>query len=241
MAWDHALADTVRTGVGVVRFYGWTVPTVSLGRNQTARDLYDQELAASLGIEFVRRPTGGGAVLHHPGEVTYAVVVPLRVLGGPRRTFRLISEGLLAGIRALGVAAELAHEGAVHGPPSAERLCFGVRAPGELSVGGRKLLGSAQARLGGALLQHGSLLVSDGQETLSRITRGGTFPGGPPTTLQAELDGPLDPAKIRRSLRESLCVTLGGHWESGEPSPGERAAAARQVEKYRDAAWTWRR
>ena len=240
MAWDYALAAESRPEQAVLRFYGWASPTVSLGRNQAARHRYDLELAASLGVDFVRRPTGGAAVLHHQ-EVTYAVVVPLRAFGGPRNTFHLISEGLLQGVRALGVPAELSRDGQTSGPPTAERFCFGVRAPGELSVGGHKLLGSAQARIGEALLQHGSLLISAGQEMLSQITHGGGFEGGPPITLEAALGGPVDPGRVRRSLRHSLQAVLGGDWAEGHPTVSEAAVAARLEATYRDSAWTWRR
>ena len=64
MALDHALADTLAPGAGVLRFYRWARATVSFGRNQPASGNYDRELARELGMGFVRRPTGGRAVLH---------------------------------------------------------------------------------------------------------------------------------------------------------------------------------
>lgn len=241
MAWDHGLAEALQPGTAVLRFYDWSPPTISLGRNQTARDRYDLDEAAALGVDFVRRPTGGSAVMHHR-EITYSVVVPLRALGGPRATFTAISEGLLAGVREGGAPAELELQaGRTPGPPSAERLCFGVRAPGELSVGGRKLLGSAQARIGEALLQHGSLLISDPQEGLARITRDGRFQGPPPTTMQAALGGAVDSAEIRKLLLASLQRRLGGTWERAEPTTAEREAARRLEAHYRSPEWTWRR
>src|SRR5687768_14706976 len=76
MALDEALLERARdSGEAVARVYTWSRPTLSLGRNQTAAGRYDLALAAALGIDVVRRPTGGRAVLHHR-ELTYAVAAP---------------------------------------------------------------------------------------------------------------------------------------------------------------------
>src|SRR5690606_17502269 len=99
---------------------------------------------ASRAVDFVRRPTGGRAVLHDR-ELTYAVVVPHRALGGPRAAYRAINEALVMGLRALGVDASVSERGRVL-PPDAGP-CFQVAAPGEVVADGRKLVGSAQARL----------------------------------------------------------------------------------------------
>src|SRR5690606_669373 len=104
------------------------------------------------------RPTGGREVLHDR-ELTYAVVVPLRAFGGLRALHRLVNGALVEALRSLGVAADLA-------PPDGRALrpdagpCFGGPAEGEVTVGGRKLIGSAQVRVGGAVLQHGSLRLA---------------------------------------------------------------------------------
>ena len=81
MALDHALAVCSQESRGVLRLYSWMEATVSLGRNEPARGLYDRANAVEQKIEFVRRPTGGRAVLHS-NEVTYAIVIPVRALGG---------------------------------------------------------------------------------------------------------------------------------------------------------------
>src|SRR5512139_2874749 len=76
MAIDEALLARARdTGEGVVRVYGWSAPTLSLGRNQVARGAWDRERAGTLGLPIVRRLTGGRALLHHR-EITYSVTAP---------------------------------------------------------------------------------------------------------------------------------------------------------------------
>ncbi len=84
MARDHGLAASLRSGEGVLRLYQWDLPTVSFGRNEPAKGLYLEEMAKKEGVAFVRRPTGGRAVLHHQ-ELTYALVFPGRHVRRARR------------------------------------------------------------------------------------------------------------------------------------------------------------
>ena len=212
MALDHALAACLRDGEAVLRLYGWSRPTVSFGRNEPARALYggpfearrrpEARRGAASPLDFVRRPTGGRAVVH-VRELTYAVVAPLHAWGGLRAAYVAINEALGAALRALGAPVALAEHpeepedsgagggvrsmrpaaaGAVRSvqrPAAGSQRsagaralrpdagpCFRSPAPGEVIAGGRKLIGSAQARLEGALLQHGSILLEDDQGLL---------------------------------------------------------------------------
>ncbi|HSR42176.1 MAG TPA: hypothetical protein VLL48_08395, partial [Longimicrobiales bacterium] len=158
MAADHALARDLPSDQAVLRLYGWSGPTLSLGRNEPARGRYDPDLARRLGVALVRRPTGGRAVLHHR-EVTYAVAAPVAPFGGLRSAYRAINAALVRGLARLGVPAGLAGSDAAGGGLAPDAgACFRAPAPGEVVVGGRKLVGSAQVRFGGTLLQHGSIL-----------------------------------------------------------------------------------
>ena len=99
MALDEALMCYARdTGRWVLRVYSWRAPTLSLGRNQTARGGYDLERLADRGIAVVRRPTGGRAILHDR-EVTYSVVGPVADAGDLRESYGRINRLLLAGLR----------------------------------------------------------------------------------------------------------------------------------------------
>lgn len=161
MAVDEALAESVAGGESppVVRLYRWQPPCLSLGFAQpyTAADA---DFCAREGVDVVRRPTGGRAVLHHL-ELTYSVVAPLdgRPFSGDLQgAYQRICSALVAGLRRVGVAAELAGtpEGGLIRPTEAIP-CFVGPATGEVVAGGRKLVGSAMRRLGGVILQHGSI------------------------------------------------------------------------------------
>jgi lipoate-protein ligase A len=165
MAIDEALLSGVERGESppTVRVYAWDPPTVSTGHSQDLSRELDLASCARMGFGIVRRPTGGRAVLH-AGELTYAVAAPS---GGPplgstiQETYRAIAEALLAGLRALGVDADLERVGT---EPSgrgggASAPCFASSGRFEVVVGGRKLVGSAQRRAGRGVLQHGSLLI----------------------------------------------------------------------------------
>ncbi len=235
MALDHALALDPPSGEGVVRIYGWRPPTISFGRNEPARGRYDTDAARRAGIAFVRRPTGGRAVLHD-GEVTYAVVAPARALGGLRAAYRTINRGLIAGLRRLGAPAEEAADGASL-PPDAGP-CFRSPAPGEVTAAGHKLVGSAQARIGAHLLQHGSLILRGDQSRLARLA-GAEDGADRPATLEA-LIGAVPLERVIEGVAWGLRLALGGIWSEGGYHAAETEAADRLVERYRSDAWTWR-
>ncbi len=160
-----ALAAVATAGPGGIRIYGFSPPCLSIGRLQDATDV-DTAACARDGVEVVRRPTGGVAVLHDE-EVTYAVACAADhpVLGGDVLTScARIHAAVTLGLARLGVAvhphAAAADERAAARERAAVADCFARPASHELlSADGRKLVGSAQARRGRALLQHGSVLL----------------------------------------------------------------------------------
>ncbi|HZD05982.1 MAG TPA: biotin/lipoate A/B protein ligase family protein [Longimicrobiales bacterium] len=239
MALDHALADCLPPGEGRLRLYGWAPPTVSFGRNEPAAGLYDVEAARRTGLAFVRRPTGGRAVLH-ADEVTYCVVLPAHSSGGARSVYRRIHRGLVEGLRILGVAARVVEGGTVSRPDAGP--CFRAPAPGEVVVGGRKLVGSAQARIGDVILQHGSVILRGDQAPLARLAgRTGPDPS-PPATLEGASGGALDATDVVEALARGLCLALGGRWAEGDYLPTEiRRADDLEQDRYARDTWTWRR
>lgn len=254
MAVDHALAACLCPGEAVFRVYRWSRPTVSFGRNEPARERYDPAAGRSAGIEFVRRPTGGRAVLHDR-ELTYAAILPLTRRGGLRATYELINRGLVQALRSLGVPAVRAEgRGVPAGLDSGP--CFGEPAPGEVTVAGRKLVGSAQARLEGAILQHGSLLIGPGQGRLLGLVSssagspragGNAMERGNYECVQApiSLEEVLGQAPSWYDLAEAIISCLsglaGGDWHRGELTEPERVKSMELTERYASAEWTWRR
>ena len=237
MAMDHALALGLGPGEGVLRLYAWEGPTVSFGRNEPTRGRYREGLARQEGVRFVRRPTGGRSVPHHR-ELTYAAVFPLRALGGLRAAYRLLNQGLVAGIRNLGGAVELAQAMGRNLHPGAGP-CFRQPAEGEVTALGRKLVGSAQVRMGGTVLQHGSIILEGDQALLARL-RIDDQPVPPPATLK-ELFGSIpDTGTLSRSIQAGLAETLGGFWSPASRRPEEIRAAERLEGHYLEPEWTWR-
>jgi lipoate-protein ligase A len=161
MAIDEAILMAVAAGLSspTVRFYGWQPPCVSVGYAQPLRDEIDLEACRRLGYTWVRRPTGGRAILHID-ELTYSVVAPLqepRVAGDILTSYRRLSEGLIAGLSLLGCDATQADQDVGAHSSDLSAACFDVPSPYEIVVQGRKLVGSAQARRSRTVLQHGTL------------------------------------------------------------------------------------
>ncbi len=187
MALDEALSREVEEGrLGAfVRLYGWRPPAVSLGRNQAA-DEVDLEACRRDGVDVVRRPTGGRAV-YHRDELTYSAAGPLDhpLLGGSAmETYRAIGRGLCRGLQILGVRAELVRSAAPVTKTGSSPSCFAASGRYELSVGGKKIVGSAQRRYSRSFLQQGSVLLSQGQD--HRYFRH-PAPAGAFTTAEGEL------------------------------------------------------
>lgn len=237
MARDHALALSLPPGEGVFRLYGWNPPTISFGRNEPSKGLYRLEAAREAGVAFVRRPTGGRAVLHHQ-ELTYALVFPLGAFGGLKAAYRRINQGLLTGIQGLGAAAELAAASGRSLPPDAGP-CFRQPAEGEVTALGRKLIGSAQLRIGDVVLQHGSLIMDGDQSELRRL-RKGEEEVPPPATLRSLLGCLPEVDVLAGALRGGLEMVLGGSWTEGEYREDEEVATRKLEAHYSDQEWTWR-
>jgi lipoate-protein ligase A len=168
MAVDAAILAGVENGQAppTLRLYRWDPPCLSLGYSQPFSDL-DQAHLTERGWDVVRRPTGGRAILH-VDELTYAVIGPKsdpRLEGGLMDSYRRLSEALFRSLDLLGLPVQV-HQGKnplAHQQP----VCFENPSEFEITAGGKKIIGSAQARKKAGILQHGSLpLYGD----LTRIT-----------------------------------------------------------------------
>jgi lipoyl(octanoyl) transferase len=143
-----------------LRLYHWSPPALTLGRFQKAEEVADLDACRRLGVDLVRRPTGGRAVLHHR-ELTYSISVPechRLIPAGVIDAYRLINQGILAAFEILGIDVSLAGE-SERGAGLAPGSCFDSTSAYEIRVAGKKVVGSAQLRTGGALLQHGAILL----------------------------------------------------------------------------------
>ena len=240
MALDEALmARARRSGETVLRVYGWSRPTLSLGRNQRAAGVYDRRLLAERGIGVVRRPTGGRALLHHR-EVTYSVTAPCEPNGALHVAYARINALLSSALIALGAPVVVATPRSRAAVPSAIP-CFAEPARGELTVDGRKLVGSAQWRDRGAFLQHGSILVDDDQSSIVGLMREPAPPPPAPATLRDALGRAPVLTEVAEALFHAVRAQADRDAQSLEVDDELAREASDIAARYRDDAWTWRR
>jgi lipoate-protein ligase A len=214
-AWNMAVDEALLEAVGqegslpVLRLFAWSPPCLSLGYGQPASDV-DLPALDQFGWDIVRRPTGGRAILH-TDELTYSVIAPItepRVAGSVLESYQRLSQALLAALRSLGLDAHadakyVLPQGSQAGGP----VCFEIPSNYEITVDGKKLVGSAQARRKEGVLQHGSLpLCGD----LTRITQALRFKD----------------AEARQRAADRLLAHAANTEMLGVPIPWEQAADA---------------
>jgi lipoate-protein ligase A len=237
MALDEAIMDAVAADRSppTLRFYQWEPPCLSLGKRQPLSGI---DLAACQrdGVDVVRRATGGLAILH-TDELTYSVCVQPddpRAEGAVLDAYRKLSQGLVAGLALLGVEAVM--NPVVPGSAlNASAACFEAPSAYEITVGTQKLIGSAQTRPAGRVLQHGSLpLFGD----IARVTRYLWFPEEDEraalaahmreraATLSGLLGRPAPFAETAEALARGFSAALNLSVVPGAPTAGELAAAA---------------
>ena len=222
MAADLALLDAVVAGgPPVLRLYRWRPPALSLGRFQPEADV-DAAACARRGVEVVRRPTGGRALLHG-GDLTYAVALGEAAVGdagagpgpGVDAVYRWLAGALIAGLARLGVDAAVAHH---EGPAGA--VCMATQQGADLRVGDRKVCGSAQVRHRGGVLQHGSVLLDRLPFDETDLVAG----GGDREALRAatvtlrELGAPTEPRVVAAAVVEGFRLALDVEFTSTAPT-----------------------
>jgi len=231
MALDEALLDAVADDprAAMLRTYQWSAPTLSLGYFQAVSGAETDPRWR--GVPLVRRPTGGGAILHHH-EVTYALVVPREHPLARRGAalYQAVHAALAELLRAHGVAARPRGGFPESGSRIHPFLCFTDQDPEDIIVDGVKIVGSAQRRSSGAVLQHGSLLLKR-------------------SDLTPELPGASDLARIPSDVQtwaslihRQIPGSLGLLPEPRDVAPEIREHARRRAEEvYRNPAWTRKR
>ncbi len=245
MALDEAILLARIQGVAppTLRFFSWNPPAVSLGYGQRLDARINVEACRRLGIGLVRRPTGGSAIYHDTleREVTYSLVARAEDFEGASdllQSYRWIGIGLMAGLRRLGIPAEMVAVRASDALAS-PAFCFARMGSYEIEVGGRKLVGSAQRRQGGGFLQHGSILLGADAARVRLLFPREDDPLAGMTTLEAALGRrpTFDEAvlALAQGFRESHGLDLG----PGGLIPAEEALVERLArEKYGTERWT---
>jgi len=216
MAMDEKLlAEAVKgSAVPILRFYTWAPPAVSLGRFQDEASSVNHAACRKHGFDIVRRVTGGRAVLHRH-ELTYSVTSPIGnglfpndVLG----TYKVLASGLIAGLARLGVSAEMVSPSGDRAEmvkrDRSEPACFSSPSWYEILVHGRKIVGSAQRRLAGAFLQHGSILIDHDPELEAEVIPQSCMKDVV-TCINRETGRAVPPDEVKLAFRSGFSEVLG--------------------------------
>jgi lipoate-protein ligase A len=243
MAIDLALLDRAELAQGWVRLYTWNPHCLSFGRHEPAARRYDSTRIQELGLDTVRRPTGGRAVWH-AHELTYAIAAPHQWFGSLRAAYAAIHSMLAGALEALGVPATLALHGRTapldHGP------CFAHSVGGEVLVSQRKVIGSAQLRRETAMLQHGSIILEDDQRLVEGLVRdcspsAFSSPSTGRFTLTNGTGRPLSAGELANTVGAWAQHHWIGDWQTvSDPQPVLRTAAP-YFDQFQSSAWTWNR
>jgi len=253
MAMDEALLESSSNGDSppTLRLYAWSPPCLSMGSAQPSSQI-DLHLLQDLGWDIVRRPSGGRAILH-TDELTYSVTAPLdhpHVAGGVLESYKKFSQGLVQALTLLGVKIEIQPEVKLTHSEREQPICFEIPSSYEITAGGKKLIGSAQLRRAGAVLQHGSLPLSG---DIARICQGLSFPDNAlrqaaaerlrirATTIEQLLNQPVTWDEAVHAVTAGFQSALGITLDQQTPSKGEMQRTETLIkEKYEHDAWTYR-
>jgi lipoyl(octanoyl) transferase len=210
---DYDLLMRVENGNGhsFLRFYEWDEPTLSLGFHQNENTI-DADALQQAHVPWVRRPTGGAAVLHSE-ELTYSIVQPMTCAADAHRLLENVSCALAEGLRTVGVRAGVDARGEMLSALPNRTSCFVRTSRWEVTAGGRKIVGSAQRRLTRAILQHGSILTGDDHlriaeflilpnETARNTLREKLRTKS--TSVRAELGHPISIPDLRQAMERSF-------------------------------------
>lgn len=241
MALDQTLLDRAEQhGECWLRLYQWQPYCLSFGRHEPALRRYDAGRIRELGLDTVRRPTGGRAVWHSR-ELTYAVAAPVQQLGSLQAAYLEIHRMLATALEELGTTASLA---APAGPTSLDAgACFARAAGGEVMIDGRKIVGSAQLRRGDALLQHGSILLEDDQALIAGLTLGtkANPPSGRAISLGALLGRRIAACEVVDAVARAAASCWRAAWSRISDPGAILDAAAMHFAQFQSPAWTWAR
>ena len=258
-SWNMAVDEAILEAIGrnkalpTLRLYAWEPACLSLGYAQPISDADSVQLEAH-GWNIVRRATGGRAILH-TDELTYSVIGPPdepRLAGGVLESYRRLSQALLAALQRLGIPAKALPQPQTpgsNGQPK-EPVCFEVPSNYEITVHGKKLIGSAQARKKDGVLQHGTLpLYGD----LTRITQVLTFDNedkrqvvadrllARATNIEMAINRHVSWDEATEAFISAFSETLNLQLEPAELSPFELIRADELIkEKYAHPSWTER-
>jgi lipoyl(octanoyl) transferase len=225
MATDEVLLQAAVGGTATLRFYGWSLPTLSLGYFQSEKNRSRDPLLEPL--PFVRRPSGGEILVHHH-EVTYALGLPPGIWQPGRNWPVRMHHIIVAGLAEMGIEAGLHEDQSETGPMGL--LCFRHFTPGDVLIAGAKVVGSAQRKRRGAVLQHGAILLARSPHT-------------PALAGIRELTGRnVDAIQVVDAVGKAFAETMTARLVEGTLSSAEGARLDElRINRYGKAPWNYQR
>ncbi len=222
-----------------LRFYSWLRPTVSIGYSQNILKTVDIKFCEEKGIDVVRRMTGGKLVLHHQ-EVTYSLCSSdVEIFSSSLlRSYRLIAEALILGLKKMGLEPYLA----ASSPDFYKKStfpCFFYPSQNEIEVKGKKLVGSAQRRVGLKFIQHGSLPLEEESCLLKSVSN---LEGGEirMASLSSALGRKVSFRWAVKNLIEGFSEFFGVKLRRREFNEKDRLEISRLKERYLSREWTFK-
>ncbi len=244
MALDEAISEAVRRKLSppTLRLYEWSRPSLSIGYFQRTSDI-DIDYCRKMDYPVVRRLTGGRAVLHD-SELTYSFSAPDGLplfRGSLLEDYTIISRALVLMLRLNGIDAEASFEKRRHAGRRSP-ACFRALSYGEITAGGRKIVGSAQRRYPDGFMQHGSVLLSFDAGELCNVTGHGSADDLGEISAVRDYAPGITVDDLKNSFKAAFERELGVKMISDVPA-GFEAALARELErdKYSSAEWNFRR
>jgi lipoate-protein ligase A len=255
MAIDEAimLAHSLGEVPPTVRFYSWQPAAVSLGYFQKETEINWSE-CERLGIDIVRRLTGGRAVLHD-AELTYSIIVQEKESFIPptiSASYQFFSKGLLAGLKQLGINAQMSMPREVYSQSRPQKqypsaACFDAPSRYEITYDGRKLVGSAQVRKSGVILQHGSILLAFSPEKMAAVL---SFPSSEKrermsellthraTSIEEIMGRSVGWQEVYDAMTENFGVAIGASLQQGSLTENEIETSKQLAAlKYNRSSW----
>jgi len=216
-----------------LRLWRFRPSAISIGYFQSLYKVVNVELAKAMGVDIVRRFTGGGAVYHeYGGELTYTVTLQIRgELADIQKSYEILCRGIVEAVRMFGLNAEF-------------------KPINDVIIHGKKVSGGAQARRGSALLQHGTLMYATNLDTLAKLltppreklqAHGITDIRQRVTTLSLELQRPVDLDEVVDAVVNGFRKALGAELYEDSYTEAELRLAEELEPKYRSHEWIYRR
>lgn len=245
MAIDEAIMISCKEGKSkpTLRFYTWEPACLTIGYFQKLEKEIDLDKCKELGIDYVRRATGGRAVLHED-ELTYSIIVGEDnelIDSSINESYKFISQGIVKGLEIEGIEVDELSKGERISREKLSAACFNTHASYEITINNKKVVGSAQHRKDGVILQHGSIVIDFDVDKLFEVIKTKTpdlkdrakrFTSNKASGIKNETNKEIDIKKLEESIIKGFEYRFDTEFEEDELSEYEMELAKELYEKY---------